>query len=83
MGTWKAQPNADLTIVLTLEADGKFTWDVTTKGEKQTLNGQAGYKDNTLALLQAEGPPLVGQVTEEGNNKFVFSPPAPTRRRRD
>jgi tetratricopeptide (TPR) repeat protein len=75
VGTWKSQPSADVSIVLTLQADGKFTWEVTTKGEKQTLEGQAGYKDNTLALLQAEGPPLVGAVTEEGGNKFVFAPP--------
>jgi hypothetical protein len=34
----------------------------------------AGFKDNTLALLQQEGPPLVGKVTEDGTNKFVFAP---------
>ncbi len=34
----------------------------------------AGFKDNTLALLQPEGPPLVGKITEEGANKFLFAP---------
>ncbi len=75
VGTWKAQPSPDLSISLTLQADGQFAWEVDTKGQKQTLTGQAGFKDNTLALLQEEGPPLVGKVTEEGGNTFVFSPP--------
>ncbi len=44
------------------------------KGQKQTLTGQAAYKDSTLALLQQEGPPLVGKITEEGGTKFVFTP---------
>ena len=78
MGTWKAQPSPDLNITLTLQADGKFAWEVDSKGQKQTLTGQAGYKDSTLALLQEEGPPLVGKITEEGAGKFVFAPPADT-----
>src|SRR5208337_4141587 len=74
VGTWKAQPSADLSIALTLQADGQFAWEVDSKGQKQTLTGQAGYKDNTLALLQENGPPLVGKITEEGGTKFVFTP---------
>ncbi len=74
VGTWKSQPSPDVSIVLTLQADGQFAWDVDTKGQKQTLTGQAGYRDNTLALLQEEGPPLVGKITEEGGSKFVFTP---------
>src|SRR5271157_4121202 len=74
VGTWKAQPSADLSIALTLQADGQFAWEVDSKGQKQTLTGQAGYKDNTLALLQENGPPLVGKLTEEGGTKFVFTP---------
>ena len=74
VGTWKSQPAADLSIALTLQADGQFAWEVDSKGQKQTLTGQAGYKDNTLALLQENGPPLVGKITEEGGTKFVFTP---------
>ena len=74
VGTWKAQPAADLSIALTLQADGQFAWEVDSKGQKQTLTGQAGFKDNTLALLQEDGPPLVGKITEEGGTKFVFTP---------
>ena len=59
---------------MTLEEDGKFSWEVDTKGRKETLTGQAGYKDDTLALFQAEGPPLAGKVTQSDPNTFVFKP---------
>ena len=74
-GTWKSQPSPDVAIALTLKEDGAFVWDVDTKGQKQTLQGQAGFKDNTLILQQPEGPPLVGNVTQDGSDKFVFAPP--------
>jgi tetratricopeptide (TPR) repeat protein len=74
-GTWKANPSADVAITLTLNQDGAFTWVVDTKGDKQTLEGTAGFKDNTLALLQADGPPLVGKVTQGEANSFEFRPP--------
>jgi hypothetical protein len=73
-GTWKTKPGPDVTITFTLQADGQFAWEVDTKGEKQTINGQAGFKDNELALLQAEGPPLVGKVTQSSPDQFVFAP---------
>ena len=73
-GTWKAQPAADVAITLTLSEDGKFSWDVDTKGQKQSLTGQAGFKDNELALFQAEGPPLIGKISQSDANKFVFAP---------
>jgi hypothetical protein len=74
VGVWKAQPSPDVAIALTLDADGNFAWEVDTKGNKQTLNGVAGFQDNTLALLQQDGPPLVGKVAQDGTNKFVFAP---------
>jgi tetratricopeptide (TPR) repeat protein len=74
VGTWKAQAAPDVAIALSLQADGKFTWEVDTKGQKQTLNGQAGFDNGTLALLQQDGPPLVGKVTQNGDSQFVFAP---------
>jgi hypothetical protein len=74
IGNWKAQPAPDVTIALAIQADGQFSWVVDTKGQKQTITGNAGFKDNTLALLQPEGPPLVGEVTQQGANTFHFSP---------
>jgi hypothetical protein len=63
-----------VTITLTLEKEGQFAWEVDTKGQKETINGQAGFKDKELALLQSEGPPLVGKVTQSSPDKFVFTP---------
>src|SRR5262249_7919553 len=34
-GTWKSQPAPDLSIALTLQEGGTFTWDVTSKGQTQ------------------------------------------------
>jgi hypothetical protein len=73
-GTWTTKPAPDVTITLNLDKDGQFTWEVDTKGQKQTIGGQAGFKDNELALLQSEGPPLVGRVTQSSPDKFVFAP---------
>jgi tetratricopeptide (TPR) repeat protein len=74
VGSWKAQPSADVAIALTLGQDGKFSWEVDSQGRKETITGQAGYKDETLALFQTDGPPLAGKVTQSEPNKFVFSP---------
>ena len=73
-GTWKAQPAPDVSITLTLQEDGQYAWDVDSKGQKQSLTGEAGFKDNELALFQKEGPPLIGKVTQSDANKFVFTP---------
>jgi tetratricopeptide (TPR) repeat protein len=74
-GTWKAQPAPEVSIALTLKEDGEFVWDVDTKGQKQKLEGQAGFQDGILILQQAQGPPLVGKVTQSEANRFVFAPP--------
>jgi hypothetical protein len=75
VGTWTARPNKDVVITLTLGPDGAFTWEVGTKGQKQSLTGQSGFKDNQLALAQTDGPPLVGKVTQDAPDKFLFAPP--------
>jgi hypothetical protein len=75
VGNWKAQPAPDVTIALAIQADGQFSWEVNTKGQKQTITGNAGFKDNTLALTQSDGPPLVGKVTQQGASSFLFAPP--------
>jgi hypothetical protein len=75
VGTWTAKPNKDVVITLTLGQDGAFTWEVDNHGQKQSLTGQSGFKDNQLALAQTDGPPLVGKVTQDAPDKFLFAPP--------
>jgi hypothetical protein len=74
-GLWKAHPASDVTISLNIEEGGSFRWEVDDHGKKQTIEGQAGYQDGNLALLQPEGPPLVGKVTRMGADSFTFAPP--------
>ncbi len=78
MGTWKAKPTADVSITLTIQAGGAFVWELDNKGQKQTLQGTAGYQDGTLALQQPNGPPLVGKVTHDRADLFTFAPPGGT-----
>jgi tetratricopeptide (TPR) repeat protein len=73
-GTWKAQPAPGVAITFTLQEGGDFAWDVESNGQKQSLTGKAGFKDNELALFQQEGPPLIGKVTQSDANNFVFAP---------
>jgi tetratricopeptide (TPR) repeat protein len=74
-GSWTAQPAQNVSIALTIQPDGGFVWDVNSQGQKQTIQGQAGFQDGTLILQQAQGPPLVGKVTQSAANSFVFAPP--------
>jgi hypothetical protein len=73
-GKWTAKPSPGMTIALNLEKDGAFSWEVVEKGRTQTISGRAGYENDTLALVQAEGPPLIGKVTRT-EKSFVFAPP--------
>ena len=74
IGSWKAQAAPEVSIMLTLQDDGQFGWEVDNKGQKQSISGHAGFKDGVLALLQEDGPPLVGKITQDDANKFVFAP---------
>ena len=74
IGSWKAQAAPEVSIMLTLQDDGQFGWEVDTKGQKQSISGHAGFKDGVLVLLQQDGPPLVGKITQDDANKFVFAP---------
>ncbi len=73
-GTWKAQPAQGVAITLTLQEGGDYAWEVDSNGQKQSISGKAGFKDNELALFQQEGPPLVGKVTQSEASKFTFAP---------
>lgn len=75
VGTWKAHPDAKVTITLTLSAQGQFSWAVSQEGRTETIEGQAGFKDNVLVLGQTNGPPLAGKITMTNRDQgFVFRP---------
>jgi hypothetical protein len=71
-GTWKASPGPDASIGFTRNPDGTFTWDVTNKGQSKPIKGESSYQNGILTLTQADGPPLVGKVTWQGQDKFNF-----------
>ncbi len=75
VGIWTANPDADVSITLTLDEIGDYSWSVTEANRTQTIQGQAGFQDEILVLSQSEGPPLAGAVTlDDSANAFVFRP---------
>jgi hypothetical protein len=72
LGTWKARPMPDLSIELTLREDGQFTWDITSRGQTDSITGDADYVDGVLTLAQAEAPALAGKIVDLGEKQFGF-----------
>src|SRR5262249_37765250 len=72
LGTWKAKPLPDLSIELTLRVDGQFTWDVNSRGQVDSIAGDADCVDGVLTLRQADAPDLVGKIVNVGENQFGF-----------
>lgn len=71
-GTWKAQPDADTAITLTIQPGGDFTWQVARKGKTQPFSGKSTFGDGILTLVQEPGPVLVGRVSWKDANHMTF-----------
>ncbi|MFO0953792.1 MAG: hypothetical protein U0835_22075 [Isosphaeraceae bacterium] len=78
-GAWKASPAPDTSIVLTIQADGKFTWQVTQKGKARQFGGSSTFGDGILTLAQDAGPALVGHVawTDASHMNFKIAGDGP------
>jgi len=61
-----------MSIELTLREDGQFTWDVNSRGQADSITGDADYVDDVLTLTQAEAPALAGKVVDLGEKQFGF-----------
>lgn len=74
IGSWRTQPAPDVTITLTLKAEGEFAWEVKTPGQTQIIEGTAAYDpaQAVLALAQQEGPPLAGTIQNLKADGFDF-----------
>lgn len=72
IGTWKAHPQTDSTIVLTLKKDGGYSWDFNDQGKTRSVVGQARYLDGVLSLVQDQGPPLAGKIENPTAAGFGF-----------
>ncbi len=71
-GTWNAQPAADTTIGLSIQPDGTFNWQVTSKGQTQQFGGKSTFGEGLLTLVQDKGPVLVGRVDWKDANHMTF-----------
>jgi hypothetical protein len=71
-GTWKASPAQGVTVTLTLDDKGAFTWAVDVRGQAREFRGNATFGDGTLALVPPDQPPMVGKVTWKDDARFQF-----------
>jgi tetratricopeptide (TPR) repeat protein len=73
-GNWKANPDQNTSINLSMEDNGPFTWKVTTKGKAQEIKGDWSLTGDVLTLAQTGqgGGAMVGNVTWPAGNQFVF-----------
>jgi len=74
-GSWRAQPDQDTTIVLSLPDPSHFTWKVTHQGQSRELQGRLTYGNGLLTLAQDQGAPMVGNVTWTDASHFTFKVP--------
>ncbi len=74
VGAWKAAPDGNTTIGLTLNGDGGFTWNVTQQGRTQPITGTYTYGSGVLTLARNGGDndAMVGRVTWKDDSHFVF-----------
>ena len=72
VGTWTAKPAPDVTITLSVDPAGKFSWRVAEKGGTRTLSGSSTFGNNILTLASDTGEPLVGKITMTDANAFTF-----------
>jgi len=73
VGTWKATPDAETTIEMTLESDNTFRWSVSTAGEAHSLSGTYVLKAGTLTLTGTKnGQKFAGKVTQKEGKTFHF-----------
>jgi hypothetical protein len=74
-GVWRAQPQQETTITLTIQDAGRYTWKVAHQGQSRALQGKMTYGSGLLTLAQDQGVPIVGNVTWQDETHFTFKVP--------
>jgi tetratricopeptide (TPR) repeat protein len=74
IGAWTAKPDDKTTIKLTLDADGKFVWDVAQGGKPNQLRGTFAIGGGDLLTLaqDQQGGTLAGNIAMNQNDRFTF-----------
>jgi hypothetical protein len=71
-GTWSAKPSPDVSITLTIQPGGAFTWQVANKGQTQHFSGTSSFGGGVLTLAQDKGSVMVGRVSWKDPNHITF-----------
>ena len=71
-GAWTASRDDGSSVTLRLTPDGQFRWRHTRAGKTEEFSGTFTLSDNLLILREGEQVALVGQVTPQADNRFLF-----------
>lgn len=72
-GTFKAKPQANLSISLTLKTDNTFVWRATNaQGKPSQFTGRFEIIDGEMKLVRQDNQVMKGTLTLEGSNRFRF-----------
>lgn len=72
LGQWKANPVRNVSITLTLDGKKVFSWQFNDRGHPREFHGEAAFEFDTLALLAADQPPMLGKVVWKDDDHFQF-----------
>jgi hypothetical protein len=61
-----------VSITLSLQDGGRFTWKVSENGKAHDLTGTSSYDNRRLKLESPGNPPLEGQVSWKDEGHFTF-----------
>jgi tetratricopeptide (TPR) repeat protein len=74
VGMWNTKPDDKTSIKLTLQPNGKFTWDVAQQGGNNQLRGNFTIGDGDMLTLaqDQQGGTLAGNIAAAQNGRFTF-----------
>lgn len=73
VGEWKANPTSGLEIEFSVQADGRFTWNLNRNGETSSFAGTAKLEAGRMTLTRdSDGETLEGTVQFTGSTAFAF-----------
>ncbi len=75
VGTFTATPAEGVTIKLTLDADGTFTWMESVNGATQQFSGKFTLENGMLTLTRgSDNDAMASQITDDGPMGFTLRP---------
>jgi tetratricopeptide (TPR) repeat protein len=72
VGVWTASRDDGSSVTFRLTPDGQFRWSHTRASKTEEFSGTFTVSDNLLILREGEQVALIGQVTRQADDRFLF-----------